>query len=89
MAIISTIIITCTCKKIWDANWGELYAKDMPRDYVGKIQKLQDEIDKLPSARMMTLSQMSFKPVKPYDEWHDFKRRSKSRTEKVECDYGT
>lgn len=58
----------------------------MPCDYMGKIQKLQGEIDKLPSARMMTLSQMSFKPVKPYDEWHDFKRRSKSVIERVESD---
>ena len=72
--------------KIWDTHWGELYAKDLPRDYDGKIQKLQDEINKLPSAKMMTLSQMSFKPVKPYDEWHDFKRRSKSKTEKEEFD---
>ncbi len=72
--------------KIWDTNWGELYAKDMPREYQGKIQKLKNEIDKLPSARMMTTSQISFKPVQPYDEWHDFKRRSKSKTEKEEAE---
>ena len=80
------LVLSPRIMKIWDTHWGELYAKDMPRDYEGKIQKLQDEIDKLPSAKMMTLSQMSFKPVKPYDEWHDFKRRSKSTTEKDEYD---
>ena len=51
----------------------------MPRDFEGKIQKLQEEIDKLPSVRVMTLTQMSYKPVKPYDEWHNFRRKSIDR----------
>ena len=65
--------------KIWDTNWSELYAKDLPRDYEGKIQKLKDEINKLPTVQVKTLTQMSYKPVKPYDEWHDFKRKSIDR----------
>jgi hypothetical protein len=64
-----------------------LYAKDAPRDYEGKIQELKDEIKKLPSVRLMTLTQMSYKPVKPYDEWHDFKRKSIDRINKKSVEY--
>ncbi len=59
----------------------------MPQDYQGKIQKLQDEIDKLPTVKVMTsLTQMSYRKVKPYDEWHDFKRKSIDRCKQNEYD---
>ncbi len=74
------------CVKIWQTNWGELYAKDMPQDYEGKIKKLENEINKLPTVRVMTLTQMSYKPLKPYDEWHNFKRKSIDRFKSVEDD---
>ena len=70
---------------MWDTNWGVLYAKDIPTDYQGKIQKLQDEINKLPTVKGMTsLTQMSYRNVKPYDEWHDFKRKSIERLKQNE-----
>ena len=73
-------------KKIWDTHWGELYAKDSPQNYEGKNQKLKDEIKKLPTVKVMTLTQMSYKPVKPYNEWHDFKRKSFERYKQTEHD---
>ena len=58
----------------------------MPQDYRGKIQKLEDEINKLPTVRLMTLTQMSYKPLTPYDEWHNFKRKSIDRFKPVDHD---
>jgi len=60
----------------------------MPQDYEGKIKRLNNEIKKLPSVKVMTLSQMSYKPVKPYDEWYDFKRRSIDKYKPLADDLG-
>jgi len=59
--------------RIWETHWGDLYSKDKPRDYEGKIAELQKEINKLPVAKMMTNFQMSFRKLKPYEELVDKK----------------
>lgn len=54
--------------RIWETHWGDLYSKGNPRDYEGKIKRLQEEINNLPVATLMTNSQMSWQNIKPYQE---------------------
>jgi hypothetical protein len=48
-------------------------------DIKGKIELLQEEMKKMPIATKMTNAQMSYVPVKPFDEWFDFRRKSFER----------
>jgi len=57
-----------------------LYARDEPRDYKGKIEKIENEMKTLPVARMMTNTMLSFTPVRPYIVWHDHSRKSVNRS---------
>ena len=48
-------------------------------DIKGKIELLQEEMKQMPIATKMTNAQMSYVPVKPFDEWFDFRRKSFER----------
>jgi len=70
----------CHCPsflQIWASNWGELYAKDEPQLYGGKIDQLEKKMTQIPAERIITNSQMSYKFVQPYKEFGpNFKRRT-------------
>jgi hypothetical protein len=53
-----------------------LYANGAPRTYQGKIERIENEMKSLPVQKMMTNSMLDYIPVKPYPEWHDYKRKS-------------
>ncbi len=53
-----------------------MYAKGQPRTYEEKIERIQTEMMCLPVPRMMTNTMLDYIPVKPYQEWQDYKRRS-------------
>mmetsp|Transcript_48449 Transcript_48449/g.58650 ORF Transcript_48449/g.58650 Transcript_48449/m.58650 type:complete len:129 (+) Transcript_48449:321-707(+) len=64
--------------RTWQQNWGELYAKNEPSDYSGRIAQLRKEMELLPVQSIMTNSQLSHGEIKPYKELGsgDYRRRS-------------
>jgi uncharacterized protein (UPF0335 family) len=53
-----------------------LYAKGQPHTYEEKIERIQKEMMSLPIPRMITNTMLDYIPVKPYQEWQDYKRKS-------------
>ena len=53
-------------------------------DIKGKIELLQEELKQMPIATKMTNAQMSYVPVKPFEEWFDFRRKSFERYQEAE-----
>jgi len=63
--------------RAWSENWGEVFAPNHPKTYSEKIEKLKEEMEKLPVQAMMSNSQMSYTPVVPYKEYgKNYKRKS-------------
>ncbi len=71
--------------RMWEEQWGSLYndANDdgdgtSASSYSQKLELLERERKKC-NSRMCSLSRTSYKAVKGYPEWHDFRRRSIER----------
>jgi|Transcript_1428 hypothetical protein len=64
--------------RTWVRNWGEIFAPNAPQTFNEKIQRLRQEIEKLPIQAMMSNSQISYTPVQPYESFGaaDYKRKS-------------
>ena len=64
--------------QIWSQNWGSLYAKDDPKDYEGKIAKLEAQLKTVPSASLATNNMMSYHGDPAFDEpqWQNFGKKT-------------
>ncbi|KAL7548029.1 hypothetical protein ACHAWF_011365 [Thalassiosira exigua] len=54
--------------RAWSGSWGDVFAPGRPKTRADKIEALRKEMEKLPVQAMMSNSQMSYAPAKPYKE---------------------
>lgn len=63
--------------RAWSKNWGSVFAPNEPKTNPEKIAQLKEKMEKLPIQAMISNSQLSFTPVKPYKEdSKDYRRKS-------------
>lgn len=63
--------------RIWVQQWGKLLGEDEGKPKT--IEVLQEELSKIKQNgvnRMTTVFQASYKNVKPYREWNDYRRKN-------------
>ena len=63
---------------IWSHNWGSLYAAGEPIEYGDRIEKLEKEMNAIPTFSLATNSMISFTEPVPFDEpkWQNYGKKT-------------